>query len=197
MLVTLLRCALNSQYNDTIMSSATQIAQTTHGRYTTTPRTLIFVTHGDDVLLVRGAAHKGWWAGKLNGVGGHIERGEDVLTSARRELAEETGLTQVEDLHLAAVINAQLGSDHNGIMLFVFTARALTRTVVASIEGTLEWQSRASLLDQPVIADLRVLLPRILDLPPAAPPLFAHYWVGEAGQLHVQFAGEDATRLDF
>jgi len=74
------------------MGSASQIAQTTHGRYAATPRTLIFVTHGGDVLLVRGAPHKGWWAGRLNGVGGHIERDEDVWTSARRELREEVGL---------------------------------------------------------------------------------------------------------
>ena len=179
------------------MGSASDIARTTHHRYATTPRTLIFVVHGDEVLLVRGAPHKGWWAGRLNGVGGHIERDEDVLTSARRELAEETGLTEVEDVRLAAVINAALGDGPNGILLFVFTARALNRQVVASDEGTLEWIPRAALDAQPVIPDLRLLLPRLLDLPPHAPPLFGHYSIDEGGMLTVQFAGEMPAQMEF
>ena len=179
------------------MGTASDIARTTRDRYTTTPRTLIFVTHGDDVLLVRGAPHKGWWAGRLNGVGGHIERGEDVFTSAQRELREETGLAEVEDVRLAAIINAQLGDGPNGILLFVFTARATSRQVVASDEGTLEWIGCADLDAQPVIPDLRVLLPRILGLPPHAPPLFGHYWINEGGMLTVQFAGELPAQLEF
>ena len=179
------------------MGSATQISQTTSGRYTATPRSLIFVTHGADVLLLRGAAHKGWWAGRLNGVGGHIEREEDVWSSAQRELREETGLEAVADLRLAAIINAALGAADNGIMLFVFTARSLTREVIESAEGTLEWIPQADLADYPVINDLRVLLPRVLNRPDGAPPLFAHYWVAEQGELVVQFQGEPAVRLPF
>jgi len=33
-----------------------------------------------------------WQAGKLNGVGGHIEEGEDALSAMRREWSEETGM---------------------------------------------------------------------------------------------------------
>ncbi len=179
------------------MGSASQIAQTTRGRYATTPRTLIFVTHDDAVLLVRGAPHKGWWAGRLNGVGGHVERGEDVWTSARRELAEETGLSDVADLRLAAVINAALGDGPQGILLFVFTARAHDRAVQPSAEGALEWVAMRDLDCQPVIPDLRVLLPRILDRPPDAPPLFAHYDVDERGVMTVQFAGEPPAQIAF
>lgn len=179
------------------MGSATQISQTTSGRYTATPRTLIFVTHEDAVLLLRGAPHKGWWAGRLNGVGGHIEREEDVWASAQRELREETGLDAVADLRLAAIINAALGAADNGIMLFVFTARSLTREVIESPEGTLEWVPQADLENYPVINDLRVLLPRILNRPSAAPPLFAHYRVDEHGELVAQFQGEPAVRLPF
>lgn len=179
------------------MGSASRIAQTTRGRYTTTPRTLIFVTHGDDVLLVRGAPHKGWWAGRLNGVGGHIERDEDVWTSARRELREETGLDAVDGLRLAAVVNAALGDGPTGILLFIFTARAPTRDVAPSDEGTLEWIPRATLDQQPVIADLRLLLPRILSLAPSDAPLFAHYRVDESGALRMQFAGESPAEIDF
>ena len=62
-------------------------------RYMLIPRTLIFLRRGESVLLIRGAPNKPLWANKYNGVGGHIERGEDALSAARRELREETGLT--------------------------------------------------------------------------------------------------------
>ncbi len=61
-------------------------------RYQVIPRSLIFVRRGEQVLLLKGAAHKRLWANLYNGIGGHIERGEDALSAARRELAEESGL---------------------------------------------------------------------------------------------------------
>jgi len=52
--------------------------------------TLIFVLRGDEVLLI----HKktGHGAGRINGPGGKLDPGEDVLACARREVAEEVGL---------------------------------------------------------------------------------------------------------
>ena len=62
-------------------------------RYMLIPRTLIFLTRGDNILLIKGAVNKRLWANLYNGIGGHIESGEDILSAARRELTEETSLT--------------------------------------------------------------------------------------------------------
>jgi 8-oxo-dGTP diphosphatase len=116
-------------------------------RYLTVPRTLCFIFHGDDVLLIQRARHKRLFPGKVNGVGGHVEVGEDVAASAAREICEETGLA-VDDLWLAGVVHVdgRLGQadplpdgSMPGVMVFVFTAQASSRSVRASEEGELLW----------------------------------------------------------
>jgi predicted NUDIX family phosphoesterase len=47
-------------------------------RYQIIPRVLIFIFDGDRVLLIKGAPNKRLWANQYNGIGGHIERGEDA-----------------------------------------------------------------------------------------------------------------------
>jgi len=73
-------------------------------RYKAVPRTLCFITHGDEVLLLRGAHTKRIWPDKYNGVGGHVEADEDIYTSAMREMCEETGL-DVADVRLRGILN--------------------------------------------------------------------------------------------
>src|SRR5215510_13542135 len=111
------------------MGANEQGASATSGRWLTIPRTLCFVTNGNDVLLMKRAPTRRIFPNRFNGVGGHIERGEDPLTSAKREILEETGL-QVRDVRLRAVYNIDAG-EANGIMLFVFTAISDTREVVS------------------------------------------------------------------
>ena len=49
------------------------------------PRTLIFIRSEDSFLFIKGAADKRLWANKYNGIGGHLERGEDIQSAAERE----------------------------------------------------------------------------------------------------------------
>ena len=54
--------------------------------------TLCFVCHGDELLLLRHPVGGRRFPGQWNGVGGHVEPGEDVCSAAHRELREEAGL---------------------------------------------------------------------------------------------------------
>ncbi|RPI98506.1 MAG: NUDIX domain-containing protein [Chloroflexi bacterium] len=154
------------------MGAKDQGADATAGRWLTIPRTLCFVTHGGDILLLRRGQHKRIYPGRYNGVGGHIERDEDALTSAIRETQEETGL-DVVNVCLRGVIHVDAGSE-TGIMVFVFTAEATSRQFVDSDEGTLEWVARDQLESLPLVEDLPALISRIFDGDPTAPPFFAH-----------------------
>jgi 8-oxo-dGTP diphosphatase len=157
-------------------------------RYTVIPRTLVFITRDDKVLLLRGSVRKRIWANKYNGIGGHIERDEDIYTAALREVREETGL-EVEDLRLVGLINID-GDQPTGIMLFVFTATSRSGEPISSEEGTLEWIDRDLIMQVDLVEDLPIILSRAIDLPPGAPPFFAHYHYDEQEQLIIRFNGD-------
>jgi len=157
-------------------------------RYQVVPRTLCFITHGDDLLLLCGAPDKRIWPNRYNGVGGHVEPGEDVRAAARREIREETGLS-VRDLQLRGVVNIPVDAQSNtGILVFLFTAAAPTREVRPSNEGTLEWVPRSRLAELDLVEDLPTLLPRVLAMGPDDPPFFAHYRYDEHDQLTITFS---------
>jgi ADP-ribose pyrophosphatase YjhB (NUDIX family) len=67
-------------------------------------RTLCFVENGDDVLMLKGAPSKRLYANSYNGLGGHVEAGEDILSCMEREVQEECGLA-ITHVRLRAVVN--------------------------------------------------------------------------------------------
>src|SRR5512147_2843413 len=138
----------------------------TKDRYMLIPRTAIFVRRGDEYLLIKGASTKRLWAGKYNGLGGHVERAEDVLSSAKRELLEETGLTA--DLWLCGTVIVDAGE--TGICLFVFSGEYVSGELKASNEGMAEWVQYDAISELPVVEDLPVLLSRIHGMKRGDPP---------------------------
>jgi 8-oxo-dGTP diphosphatase len=163
------------------------------GRYQVIPRTLCFITHDDDVLLLRGAPDKPIWPNKYNGVGGHVEPDEDIHSAALREIREETGLA-VRDLRLRGVINIPVDAGNNtGILVFVFTATATKREVQPSEEGTLEWIPHDRLAGLDLVEDLPILLPRVLAMDADKFPFFAHYSYDKQDRLAVTFAEETTS----
>lgn len=174
------------------MGIANQGIEKSTNRYKVVPRTLSFITHGDEVLLLRGAPNKRIWPGKYNGVGGHVEANEDIYTSAIREMREETGL-EVIDARLRGIIHVDVGQE-TGIIVFVFTAQALGRNFRPSPEGALEWVRRDQVRALDLVEDLPELLPRVLAMRPDDPPFFARYHYDGNNRLVITFA--EYTLLD-
>ena len=153
-------------------------------RYMVIPRVAIFLRRGDSFLLLKGAPTKRLWANKYNGLGGHVERGEDVLSAAKRELLEETGLDA--DLWLCGTLIVDAGEI--GIALYVFSGECLDGEPAPSKEGLAEWISFNSLADLPVVEDLPSLLPKIRTMKRGDPPFSARSYYDEQDRLIVEFA---------
>ena len=155
-----------------------------NNRYTVIPRTAIFLRREDSYLLLKGAPTKRLWANKYNGLGGHIERGENPLVSARRELLEETGLSA--DLWLCGTVIVDAGE--MGICLFLFTGDCQEGEPQSSPEGLAEWIAYDAISELPVVEDLPVLLARIHPMQRGEPPFFAWSHYDEGEKLIVEFA---------
>jgi len=164
------------------MSAAEQGVDPT--RYSVIPRVLIFITCGNDVLLLKGSTNKRIWPNLYNGIGGHIERGEDVLLAARRELREETGLS-ISDLWLCAVVTVDTGQNP-GIAIFVLRGESALRDVQDSPEGKPEWVSMEAVHEIPLVKDLYTILPRVLSSKRGHVPFFARYAYNDQDELVIE-----------
>ena len=161
------------------MSPNAAAALTIRPRFTVEPRTLVFLLAGDAVLLIERAPTARLFPGYFNGIGGHVERGEDVLTAAMREVREETGLS-VSALELRGVLtvghsqyeDASQPEVEPGAIVFIFVGDAVGREVIPSAEGRLHWVPLDRLDTVRLMPDLFDLLPRLLGRSQADGPVF-------------------------
>jgi 8-oxo-dGTP diphosphatase len=152
-------------------------------RYVLIPRTLVFATREGAYLLVKGAAGKRIWSGLYNGVGGHLERGEDALSAARREFREETGLEAQLWLCGTVVVDAGV----TGIGLYVFTGEAGPGTLLGSAEGEPEWILPNLLGRISTVSDVAAILGQIQSMKRGDPPFSGRSSYDRAGRLLITF----------
>src|SRR5512135_1882559 len=117
-------------------------------RYSVIPRVLIFLFQDSRVLLLKGARGKKLWAGKYNGIGGHVEFSESIFETAKRELKEESGLENIV-LWLSCILTISIERD-KGVCLFVFKGLYSEGQIRPSKEGEFKWVSMDKVESLPV-----------------------------------------------
>ena len=136
-------------------------------------RTLIFIRNNGKVLLIRKDPQKYPGADNWNGIGGHVESDEDIFSSAKREIKEETGL-KVHKLWISAIIT-QKEPKNGDVILFVLNAEKPFGTLQKSEEGEISWIDLLDIDKIPVFDDLPVLLNITEKINSQMPALILHY----------------------
>ena len=129
-------------------------------RYKIIPRTLIFLFHQNELLLIKHNSEKKIGYGKWNGIGGHIEKGENPFDAAIREVREETGLSILKlNLAFFTIIPE---TNAYGIGLFIFSGKSRTKKIIESTEGQLKWIEMSRLNQYPLMQDLNCFIDLVL-----------------------------------
>lgn len=143
---------------------------------------LCFLTRRDQVLMLlrNKPPNRGLW----NGVGGHIEAGENALQSVLREVAEETGYAlpsarfcglltwegyEIPAAGLRSIPPGSAGSRSTPLYsagLYIFTAAAPDSEPHLTPEGTLAWKPRRWIFtSDEVVSNIHYFGPPALGMP--------------------------------
>ena len=132
----------------------------------------------DRVLIIRrNARPDDDHFGKINGLGGKVEVDEDIVSSARREVLEESGLDATAIAMRGTITFSDFGPQREQWLVFVFLVTEWTGTALTdNDEGSLEWIQRGELLAAcendnerlPMWAGDRHFVPLVFDDDPRA-----------------------------
>lgn len=138
--------------------------------YTPILATLGYVLSPDRrrVLMVhRNARATDQHLGKYNGLGGKLDRDEDIVTGMRREIHEEAGI-ECPGLNLRGTISwpgfGTLGEDWFGFVFLITQYRGEPHA--SNAEGSLEWIDIERILELPLWEGDKHFLPLVFDADP-------------------------------
>ncbi|SER80977.1 8-oxo-dGTP diphosphatase [Propionibacterium cyclohexanicum] len=129
--------------------------------------TLAFIRHpdGERVLMVHRTARAGDdQLGKYNGLGGKVERDEDVVAGMRRELREEARL-EADSMRLRGTVSwPGFNPDGSDAFGFIFVVDSWHGDIPAgNVEGPLSWQRIDGLSRLDMWEGDRYFLPLVFD----------------------------------
>lgn len=109
-----------------------------------------FIFHGDEYLFLKRNENKRIDPGRLNGIGGRVEPGEDYLSAAIRETVEETGyVISTDDIQFCGVVKLEGGYKEDWVMCF-FKIKVADKKIPhgnMTEDGKLMWIQKDAVLD--------------------------------------------------
>lgn len=100
--------------------------------------------------------------GKYNGLGGKVERGEDIAAAMRREIREEAGV-DVTEMELRGTVSWP-GFNGRDVFGFVFLVTGFDGEIPDhNVEGTLGWHDIDTMMELPMWDGDRHFLPLVFD----------------------------------
>lgn len=115
--------------------------------------TTLCLVYNQNKILLQNRVKKDWKGYALPG--GHVERGESIVSSVIREIKEETGLT-IKHPKLCGV--KQFPIDGGRYIVFLFETDEYEGELISSEEGKMEWIDRNKLSQLNTVNDLEELL---------------------------------------
>jgi len=110
----------------------------------------LFIYNGNSYLFLKRNLKKKVDPGRLNGIGGRVESGENYLDAAIRETMEETGYQVTpENIQLTGVVTLEGGYATDWVMCF-FKIKVLSKVIPAgnhTDDGDLIWLDKDKVLD--------------------------------------------------
>ncbi|OGE32001.1 hypothetical protein A2631_02690 [Candidatus Daviesbacteria bacterium RIFCSPHIGHO2_01_FULL_44_29] len=109
-----------------------------------------FIHCGDDYLLLKRGTHKKIDPGKVNGIGGRVEPGEDYLSAAIRETKEETGIkVDASQIKFCGVVRLEGFYDEDWVMCFFKISVSSIKLPIGSKteDGELIWINKDEVLN--------------------------------------------------
>lgn len=118
-----------------------------------------FMPDGYSVLLIE-KQRPSWQRGKLNGVGGHIEKNEAPVVAMVREFKEETGLDTLPS-HWTHTLT--LKGDDWEVVFYMSIANMTGVRPTTMTDEPVRWVPIHALHELPLIYNLRWIIPMQLD----------------------------------
>lgn len=127
----------------------------------------VFINKDGKYLLLKRNQNKRVDPGKLNGVGGRLEQGEDFLACCIREIEEETGYqVSNNDIRLVGVVKLEGGYPEDWIVCF-FKVQVQSFTILKGSkteDGELVWLDQDKVLNSKyeLVDDLKYCFSEII-----------------------------------